>query len=186
VRFSSHAPQTVLGGGNPLIGTALDPIAGMVVTAAGGDPQCKTFEANAWPGTAVYAHPVTETFTMPGLPTMRMHIATIGEGGQIDARLWDVAPDGSERFVSRGTYAMTAHQAGTVTWQLWGNGYTFHAGDTIRVELLAQDIPYERPSLTPFAVTVSDFTIELPSHEPAGGGEIVRPALGRQPHRVHS
>jgi hypothetical protein len=60
-----------------------------------------------------------------------------------------------------------------------GGGRTFHAGDTIRVELLAQDIPYERPALTPFTVTVSDVTIELPSHDPPDGGEIVTPALAR-------
>jgi hypothetical protein len=61
---------------------------------------------------------------------------------------------------------------------MWGGGHTFKKGDTIRVELLAQDTPLERPSSTPFTVAVSDFTIELPSHEPPDGGEIVRPILG--------
>jgi predicted acyl esterase len=145
----------------------------------GGDPECKSFTAHNWPGTAVYTHPATRAFTMLGPPTMRMHIATVGDQGQLDARLWDVAPDGSATFVTRGTYAMTDNQTGMITWQLWGGGHTFHAGDTIRVELLAQDIPYERPALTPFTVTVSDVTIELPSHDPPDGGEIVTPALAR-------
>jgi predicted acyl esterase len=108
-----------------------------------------------------------------------MHIATVGNDGQLDARLWDVAPDGSETYVTRGTYALTNDQTGTITWQLWGGGYTFPKGDTIRIELLAQDAPLERPSPRPFAVTVSNFTIELPSHEPPDGGEIVKPVLGR-------
>jgi hypothetical protein len=180
VRFSSSASQRVLGGGNPLIGTVLDPIVAMAEDAvAGRDPQCRTFKSTSWPGTAVYTHPVTRTFTMLGLPTMRMHIRAAGDDGQLDARLWDVAPDGTERFVSRGTYAMTNNQSGTITWQLWGGGYTFQAGDMIRVELLAGDIPYERPSLLPSPVTVSDFEIELPSHEPPDRGEIVKPVLGR-------
>lgn len=178
VRFSSAASQTVAGGGDPSIGVALDPIVGTGEESQGfADPQCQTFTARSWPGTAAYTHPVTQTFTMLGLPTMRMHIATVGDDGQLDARLWDVAPDGSETYVTRGTYGLTDNETGTITWQLWGGGYTFPKGDTLRVELLAQDVPLERPSPRPFAVTVSAFTIELPSHEPPDGGEIVRPAL---------
>lgn len=122
---------------------------------------------------------MTETFTTLGLPTMRMHVATIGNYGQLNARLWDVAPNGSETYVSRGTYALTDNQTGTITWQMWGAGHTFLKGDTIRIELLAQDAPLERPAPRPFAVTVSGFTIELPSHEPPDGAEIVIPALAR-------
>jgi hypothetical protein len=36
-------------------------------------------------------------------------------------------------------------------------------GDTVRVELLAQDAATERPSLSPFSVSVSNFATELPS-----------------------
>jgi len=45
--------------------------------------------------------------------------------------------------------------------------------------LLAQDVPLERRSPRPFAVTVSGFTIELPAHARPDGGEIVKPVLGR-------
>jgi hypothetical protein len=180
VRFSSSRPQTVLSGGDPLIGPQLDPIAGTAAQQVPlTDPQCQADPAINWPGTAVYTHPVRASFTMLGLPTMRMHVATIGNNGQLDARLWDVAPSGQETFVSRGTYGLTANQTGTITWQMWGGGHTFRTGDRIRVELLAQDVPIERPSPAPFAVTVSDFTIELPSHEPPDGAEIVAPVLGR-------
>lgn len=180
VRFSAMAAQTVAGGGDPSIGVELDPIVGTGEESQGSaDPQCQAFTARNWPGTAVYTHPVTRAFTMLGLPTMRMHVATLGDDGQLDARLWDVAPDGSETYVTRGTYALTHNQTGTITWQMWGGGYTFRRGDAIRVELLAQDAPLERPSPRPFAVTVSDFTVELPSHDPPDGGEIVQPRLAR-------
>jgi predicted acyl esterase len=116
---------------------------------------------------------------MLGLPTMRMHVDTVGDLGQLHGRLWDVAPGGSERYVSRGTYALTDNQTGTITWQMWGAGYTFRKGDTIRVELLAQDVPLVRPSPRPFAITVSNFTIELPSHDPPDGGQIVNSVLAR-------
>ena len=180
VRLSSNAPQTVVGGGDPSIGMELDPIFNTEAESTmGTDPQCRTFTATNYPGTAVYTQPVTQTFTTLGLPTMRMHVATIGNYGQLDARLWDVAPNGSETFVSRGTYALTENQTGTITWQMWGAGHTFPKGDTIRVELLAQDVPLQRPSPRPFAVTVSKFTLELPSHDPPDGGAIVTPSLAR-------
>jgi predicted acyl esterase len=185
VRFSSTAAQTVAAGGDTSIGFALDPIVGTgeESAASGTDPECQTFTARNIPGTAVYAEPVTQTFTMLGLPTMRMHVATIGNSGQLDARLWDVAPDGSETYVTRGTYELTDNQTGTITWQMWGGGHTFPKGDTVRVELMAQDVPIERPSTQPFAATVSDFTIELPSHQPPDGGEIVKAMLARESGR---
>jgi predicted acyl esterase len=170
----------VASGGDPSIGVALDPIVNTGTQAGlGTDTECQSFTARDWPGTAVYTQPVSRTFTTLGLPTMRLHVATIGNDGQLDARLWDVAADGSETYVSRGTYALTDNQTGTITWQMWGGGHTFQKGDAIRIELLAQDTPIERPSPRPFVVTVSNFTIELPSHQPPDGGEIVKPALAR-------
>jgi hypothetical protein len=180
VRFSSPSAQMVLTGGDPQIGPQFDPIAGTLATLQpGSDPQCRADDPVPWPGTAVYEHAVSRTFTMLGLPTMRMHVSALGTYGQIDARLWDVSPAGKELFVSRGTYGLTDNQRGTITWQMWGGGHTFPRGDTIRVELLAQDVPIERPPPEPFAVTVSDFAIELPAHDRPDGGEIVRPVLGR-------
>jgi hypothetical protein len=170
VRFSSAAPQPVASGGDPQIGVDLDWLAG--------NGPCETFSTVNWPGTAVYSYPVTQTFTVLGQPTMQLHVDAIGDFGQLDARLWDVAPDGDETFVGRGTYALTNNEQGTITWQMWGGGYMFHQGDTIRVELLAQDPPTERPSLSPFSVTVSNFTIQLPSHDPPDGSEIVTPIFG--------
>ena len=173
VRFGSAAPQLISGGGDPSIGPQIDPVMQPYIGT-----HCNTFSATDYPGTAVYTSPVTKTFTMLGLPTLRMRVTGLGGRTQLDARLWDVAPNGQEQFVSRGTYALTGHQSGTITWQLFGGGYTFEAGHTIRLELLSSDMPYMRPSDNPSPVTVSDVLVELPSHDPPDGGEIVTPALG--------
>jgi hypothetical protein len=165
VSFSSAAAQTVSSGGDPQIGARLDWTQGVAIPGA-----CQTFSSVNWPGTAVYTHPVTQTFTMLGLPTMRFHVATSGNFGQLDARLWDVAPNGQETYVTRGTYALTNNQQGMITWQMWGGGHTFHPGDTIRVELLASDTPTERASPSPFTVSVSDFLIDLPSTTKSAAG----------------
>jgi hypothetical protein len=172
VRFSSMAPQTVVSGGDPVIGVDLDWLVAGEGLSGGA---CQPFPAEDWPGTAVYTQRVEQTFTMLGLPTMTLHVDTLGADGQLDARLWDVAPDGRETFVARGTYALTDDQQGTITWQMWGGGHTFEKGDTIRVELLAADVPTQRPSPIPFVVRVSDFSIALPSQQPANGGQITPP-----------
>jgi predicted acyl esterase len=106
-----------------------------------------------------------------------MRVSSVGGRAQLDARLWDVAPGGQEQFVSRGTYALTGQRQGTITWQLFGGGYTFQAGHTIRLELLSSDVPWMKPSDNPSPVTVSNVLVELPSHDPPDGAEIVSPTF---------
>jgi hypothetical protein len=167
VRFGSAAPQLVSSGGDPAIGPQIDPVMQPYIGT-----HCNTFSATDYPGTAVYSSPVSRTFTMLGLPTLRMSVSSVGVRAQLDARLWDVAPGGQEQFVSRGTYALTGNPQGMITWQLFGGGYTFAAGHTIRLELLNSDTPYLLPSDNPSPLTVSDVLVELPSHDAPDGGEI--------------
>jgi hypothetical protein len=174
VRFGGNAPQLIATGGDLTIGPQIDPVADQHGT-------CPTFQATDFAGTAVYTRKLKTGFTMLGLPTIRMNVSESGGFGQLDARLWDVSPNGTEHFVSTGVYALEPNQHGTIMWQLFGGGYTFPAGDTVRLELLASDAPFLRPPLTPFTVTASDLTIELPSHEPPSGGEIVQPMFSPSP-----
>jgi hypothetical protein len=83
--------------------------------------------------------------------------------------------------VTRGAYALTKNQTGAITFQLFGGGWQFLAGHTIRLELLNSDTPWVLPSHSLFTVTVSDLTVELPSHQPPDGGEIVTPILNPEP-----
>ena len=110
-----------------------------------------------------------------------MRVGANGAGGQLDARLWDVALNGQETLVSRGTYSLTNNQSGMITWQLFGGGHMFPAGHTIRLELLNSDVPFLRPSENPSPVVISDVQVELPAHEPPAGGEIVSPTFAAEP-----
>ena len=103
-------------------------------------------------------------FTLLGLPTVTATIATTGDFGELDSQLFDVAPDGSERLVSRGAYRLSNDQTGQVTFQLHGNGYHFDAGHTVKLVLLGSDAPYLRKSNNPaFSVQVSDLSATLPT-----------------------
>lgn len=160
VSLGTAAAQTITApGGEPTAGAQLDPIA----TSNG----CKTVPAVTSPGTAVYTL-ASSGFTLLGLPTLTTTITATGIGGQLSARLWDVAPDGQQRLVTRGVYRLLDNQTGVITFQLHGNGYRFATGNTVKLELLGADSPYYRPSNSPFSVTVVDTRISLPVLEAPG------------------
>jgi fermentation-respiration switch protein FrsA (DUF1100 family) len=155
--FGSAAPQLVTASGDPTTSAQFDPIGGT-------SDACKTVTASPALGIATYAHGTESGFTLLGLPTVTATIQTVGDFGELDSMLFDVAPDGSERLVTRGAYRLTANQSGQVSFQLHGNGYAFPAGHTAKLVLLGSDAPYLRPSNNlAFSVQVSDLTVKLPT-----------------------
>ena len=153
--FGARATQTVTAAGDPFASPQFDPIA---TTDA-----CKAISAQPAPGTATYTR-ASPGFTMLGLPTVTATIATTGDFGELDSLLFDVAPGGTERLISRGAYRLTDNQQGPVTFQLHGNGYHFPAGDELKLELVGRDAPYLRASNdVAFTVAVSNLIVSLPT-----------------------
>jgi hypothetical protein len=153
--FGGAAAQTVTAGGDSQDGPPFDPIAGT-------SDACKTITPNGSSGTAVYTMK-SHGFTMLGLPTVRATIKTMGPYGELDSRLYDVLPNGSERLISRGTYRLLNNQTGKIVFQLHGNGYHFAAGHRVKLELRGNDASYYRASNdTAFTVQVSKLTVSLP------------------------
>jgi hypothetical protein len=155
--FGSAASQLVTATGDPITSAQFDPIAGTT-------DACKTVSPLPALGIATYTYGTKSGFTLLGLPTVTATIHTVGNFGELDSMLFDVAPDGSERLVTRGAYRLTANQSGPVTFQLHGNGYTFAPGHTAKLELLGSDVPYLRPSNNlAFTVGVSHLIVSLPT-----------------------
>ena len=103
-----------------------------------------------------------------GSPTAVAKLSSSGEFPQIAARLWDVAPDGTQTLVTRAVYRPT--DARRQVFQLHPNGWHFAAGHVPKLELLGQDAPYARPSSgSGFTVDVSRLRLELPVQERPGG-----------------
>ena len=170
-RWSALAPHAVTFGGaaaqsfssagaSATLAAEFDPI-GETETEEGGNV-CKEATAAMEPDTATYTT-TSSGFTLMGLPTVSATVAAVGPYGQIDARLWDVLSSGQERLISRGVYRLTEDQNGPISFQLHGNGYTFAAGDTVKLELLGRDAPYYRASNIPFTVQLSDLSVTLPT-----------------------
>jgi fermentation-respiration switch protein FrsA (DUF1100 family) len=153
---SRPAQEFTSAGGDIGIAKAFDPVFG--TTEA-----CKTVPVSPETDVAVYSRSVKRGFTMMGLPTVRAKIASTGQFGQIDARLWDVSPEGTQLLVTRGVYALKNGQAGKIEFQLHGNGYRFAAGHTVQLELLGRDAPYYQAGSVPFTVRASDLTVGLPT-----------------------
>ena len=130
VAFGSDNAKTFnSAGGDPNVATAFDPIAGT-------NDSCKTIQETNEQNTANYRYRFTSPMTMMGLPTVSAQIQTTGKFGQIDARLWDITPDGQQRLISRGVYSLRNDQTGKIAFQLHGNGWRFATGDVAELQLL--------------------------------------------------
>jgi predicted acyl esterase len=159
VTFGSSTPQTFTStGASAAIAAEFDPVVGSELP----EGVCTETKSEMEPNSATYTT-TSDGFTLMGLPTITAHVATTGDYGQIDARLWDVLASGEERLVSRGVYRLTENQTGTITFQLHGNGYEFAKGDTVKLELLGRDAPYYRAGNTSFSVEVSQLSAALPT-----------------------
>jgi hypothetical protein len=162
VRFTSAAAQTISpGGGDPDTGRAIDPVGG------GGDGCVVTRAADA-PGTAVYRLPAAtgDGYTLLGAPVITAALKVPGEAStaQVAARLWDVAPGGAgQRLVARALFRPTG--GAEDRWQLHANRRRFAAGHVPRLELLAADVPYSRPSNGQPDITVQRLALALPVRE---------------------
>jgi fermentation-respiration switch protein FrsA (DUF1100 family) len=157
ISFGSTGAQVVTATGDPATSSQFDPIGGT-------SDSCKTIPSSSASGTATYNYATGSGFTLLGLPTVTATIQTIGDFGELNSMLFDVAPDGRERLISRGAYRLTNNQSGQITFQLHGNGYAFAAGHTARLVLLGSDDPYLRLSNnTAFTVQVSNLTVTLPT-----------------------
>lgn len=171
--LASTGPQTIASdGGDPLIGYQFDPIPN--TNPLGTPDPCKTVAAAKAPGTANYELPLTAPLTMLGLPTIHAKITSTGSGGQIAGRLWDVAPDGTQRLVNRGVYRLGDGQSGDVAFHLHGNGYRFAAGHTVKLELAPSDAPQFRASNGTFRVTVRELIADLPLATPCDATATIR------------
>jgi hypothetical protein len=170
-------------GGSPITAALVDPIAS---TANNG---CVTVPAATEPNAASYAlEPASgDGYLLMGAPTVIARIETSDQNSQIQARLWDVGPDGRQTFVTRGAYRPRLDRRRRQVFQLNPNGWRFSDGHRPKLELLGRDAPYGRPSNGSFKITVSQLELRLPVRDrPRRRTAVKRPApfLGRDGRRA--
>ena len=166
VRFGTATGQAFSGtGGTQAIANDLDPTVASIAHQG-----CVSEPSAPEPNTANYNLPAATGagYTLVGSPTVLARLKASGSNAQVDARLWDVAPDGTMSFIDRGIYR-PAGGAHDVVFQLHPNAWHFAPGHFARLQLLGRDTPYARPSNGTFSVTISKLQLRLPVHERPGG-----------------
>jgi alpha-beta hydrolase superfamily lysophospholipase len=168
VRLRSAAPQTVVSAaGDPAVAAAIDPI--------GGQGACATTSAADEAGTANYRLPAATGagYTVLGSPTVIADLTVTGLFPELAMRLWDVAPDGTQKLVARGLYR--PDPTGRQVFQLHPGAWRFEPGHVPKLQLLGRDAPYARASNGTFTVGVANLDLRLPVREQPGR-QVSRPA----------
>lgn len=125
---------------------------------------CVTTELPETPGVATWRAPLERDFTLIGLPRLDLDYAAIGSDVQLNARLWDVAPDGTQTLVTRGAYRVVepGADARTAAYELYGNHWRFRAGHELLLEVTADDSTFFRRNNLPSAVRIDRAKLTLP------------------------
>ncbi len=165
VRLADAAPKAFdSAGGDPANAAVDDPVGATFSTA------CRTVPTSADdPGAATYRVPAAAcTYTLMGSPTVIADLEVAGDYAEIAARLWDIAPDGTQSLVTHALYRPRLDNLGPQVFQLEPNGWQFTTGHVAKLELLGQSAPYGRASNGTFAITASNLELRLPVLETAG------------------
>ena len=148
--------------------------------------RCPVETQPAGPGVATYDFaPLAADTVMIGSSRVSARHAGFGGGLQLNARLYDVYPDGRAVMVDRGTTVVGSPNQTTV-FDLHGNGWRFERGHRIRLELAQDDDLYVKASLQPSTLTISGVTLELPVREQGPTSVISAPSLASDVSRSAS
>ena len=81
-------------------------------------------------------------------------------GGNLVGLLYDVAPDGSSRLITRGAYKLPA--SGSTTFEMWPADWKLPKGHRLALQLSAEDSLVYQPTYTGSTVTISKGSVTLP------------------------
>jgi predicted acyl esterase len=104
-----------------------------------------------------------------GEPVVSLRAATLAHRVQLNVRLFDVRPNGSEHLVTRGTLTLDSGGAtrppGTVdvTIPTYGNVWEATAESVLRLEITNLDSPYIAASRVPSVTEISNVRLEVPA-----------------------
>jgi dienelactone hydrolase len=139
-----------------IVGPELDP----------GDPCRQSAKVPALGGYTQYSPPLTSTRTYVGLGFVRIpYVWTGAATGMLAARLFDVAPDGSELLMTRGVYRFEGDPlVGEIRLPLYGNHWRLGPGHRIRLDLTQVDnLTYRKSNLPSTFQFPSGVTLVLPT-----------------------
>lgn len=150
-------------------GPATDPVFGGVIAPGSGGP-CRESPGPALGGYTAVSEPLPSHKTYVGLGAVTVPYRLVGAPtATLNARVWDVAPDGTTLLMTRGTYRIDVPaydtQAGVLTLPLFGNHWPLAPGHSVRLDLTQVDTPTFAPSKLPSSIEFQSPTLTLPTRE---------------------
>jgi predicted acyl esterase len=147
LHYPSGGTVSPLGAADPN-GPATDAIVGPEVQPG---EECRHSDGPAVGGYTQYSRPLPRTETYVGLGHVTVPYVWAGAvSGGLAARLFDVAPDGTELLMTRGVYRFDNDPpTGVLRLPLYGNHWRLEPGHRIRLDLTQVDTPTYRPSNFP-------------------------------------
>ena len=128
---------------------------------------CVTTDLADTPGVATWLFPLQRDFTLVGMPRLELAYEATGPDIQLNARLWDVAPDGVQTLITRGAYRVVEPGAGEqrAAYDLYGNHWHLDQGHELLLEVTGDDSPFFRRDNFPSVITVNGAKLTLPGVE---------------------
>ena len=125
---------------------------------------CVTTDLPDTAGVATWHVPIERDFTLLGMPRLELAYEAVGPDIQLNARMWDVAPDGVQTLVTRGAYRVVAPGSGEqeVVYDLYGNHWRFEQGHELLLEVTGDDSTFFRRDNFPSMITVNGAKLTLP------------------------
>lgn len=149
--FGPGAISSPAGAADPN-GPATDPVVGSKVPGVpGAGGPCRTSPGPS-PAYSMTTAPLPTQRVYVGLASVAVDYVLAGNTtAAVAARLWDVAPDGTTRLVTRGAYRVDTAPgwdpvAGTFRLPFFGNEWVFEPGHSIRLDLTLDDVGTFRPT----------------------------------------
>lgn len=182
-RLTIDNPGAVLppgsGTGDP-DGIESDPVVGGTILERAFPGECVVSETQQWPGryTSVSA-PLSEALTYVGLGSVTLPYKLLESDGAatVNARVWDMAPNGTTTLMTRGTYRLDQlatgdadRPAGTLRLPLFGNHWPLKPGHRIRLDLMQVDesapmVGTFQRSKVPDTFQFEEAELELPTRQ---------------------
>ena len=181
---SSSAGQTsnILSG---VEGPQTDPVSNGVIGPGIFGLRCPHVAQATDPGEAAWTFDVADAAAVVGAPIVNLQVHSTGPDAELNARLWDLSPDGKQTLMSRGTYRFAQAPSTTpteVVYQLSPTAWRLPAGHAVKLEVTGADWPYHQLDRIPAVTTVDAVTLRLPTTTKTpvqvGVGEPAMPAAG--------
>lgn len=125
---------------------------------------CITTQTPVAAGVASWQWEVEDDFTLIGMPKLTLDYSATGVDVQLNSRLWDMAPDGTQTLITRGVYrvGMPANGTQRLSYELFGNHWFLEKGHRILLEVTGDDSTFFRRDNFPSATTIDNVELSLP------------------------